>query len=88
MIGLYDRLALSLKAQAEYVVLDVEAVAAVPAGTDLVAAATLPLGGLTSAQALDIAAVEPGHTLLVLCVAGGCPSSRRRRAARSRCGRH
>ncbi|WP_329344952.1 hypothetical protein OG252_50975 [Streptomyces sp. NBC_01352] len=70
VIGLSDRLALSLKAQTAYVVLDVEAVAAVPAGTDLVAAATLPLGGLTSAQGLVIAAIEPGHTLLVLCVAG------------------
>jgi NADPH:quinone reductase-like Zn-dependent oxidoreductase len=48
--------------------------AAVSAGTDLVAAATLPLGGLTSAQALDIAAVETGHTLLVLCDPGALPA--------------
>jgi NADPH2:quinone reductase len=70
VIGLSDRLALPLKAQAEYVVLDADAVAAVPAGTDLVAAATLPLGGLTAAQALDIAAAEPGETLLVTGAAG------------------
>ncbi|MFJ2955618.1 NADP-dependent oxidoreductase [Streptomyces sp. NPDC087270] len=70
VIGLSDRLALPLKTQAEYVVLDADAVAAVPAGTDLVAAATLPLGGLTAAQALDIARVEPGDTLLVTGAAG------------------
>ncbi|MEW1693280.1 NADP-dependent oxidoreductase [Streptomyces sp. NPDC091265] len=70
VLGLSDRLALPLKAQAEYVVLDADAVAAVPAGTDLVAAATLPLGGLTAAQALDIAAAGPGDTLLVTGAAG------------------
>ncbi|AXI81022.1 hypothetical protein C7M71_030215 [Peterkaempfera bronchialis] len=39
VIGLSDRLALPLKAQAEYVVLDADAVAAVPVGTDPVAEA-------------------------------------------------
>ncbi len=70
VIGLSDRLALSLKTQAEYVVLDADAVAAVPAGTDLVAAATLPLGGLTAAQALDTTGAKPGDTLLVTGAAG------------------
>lgn len=70
VIGLSDRVPLSLKAQAEYMVLDADAVATLPAGTDLVAAATLPLGGLTAAQALDIAAAEPGDTLLVTGAAG------------------
>ncbi|MEU3412072.1 NADP-dependent oxidoreductase [Streptomyces sp. NPDC006658] len=70
VIGLSDRLALSLKTQAEYVVLDTDAVAAVPAGTDLMAAATLPLGGLTAAQALDITGAKPGDTLLVTGAAG------------------
>lgn len=70
VIGLSDRLALPLKAQAGYVVLDAGAVAAVPAGTDLVAAATLPLGGLTAAQALDLAGPQPGDTLLVTGAAG------------------
>jgi NADPH2:quinone reductase len=70
VIGLSDRLALPLKTQAEYVVLDAGAVASVPTGTDLIAAATLPLGGLTAAQALDIAAAEPGDTLLVTGAAG------------------
>ncbi|MFG3142537.1 NADP-dependent oxidoreductase [Streptomyces sp. NPDC048211] len=70
VIGLSDRLALSLKTQAEHVVLDVDAVAAMPAGTDLVAAATLPLGGLTAAQALDITGAKLGDTLLVTGAAG------------------
>lgn len=70
VIGLSDRLALPLKTQAEHVVLDADAVAAVSADTDLVAAATLPLGGLTAAQALDIAAAKPGDTLLVTGAAG------------------
>ena len=70
VIGLSDRLALPLKSQAEYVVLDADAVAVVPAGTDLVAAATLPLGALTAAQALDLAAAKPGDTLLVTGAAG------------------
>jgi NADPH2:quinone reductase len=70
LVGLSDRLALPLKTQAEYVVLDVDAVAAVPHGTDLVAASTLPLGALTAAQALDIAAAAPGDTLLVTGAAG------------------
>lgn len=70
VIGLSDRLALPLKAQAEHVVLDAEAVAAVPGSTDLVAAATLPLGALTAAQALDIAVAGPGETLLVTGAAG------------------
>ncbi|MFF2023503.1 NADP-dependent oxidoreductase [Streptomyces sp. NPDC058171] len=70
VMGLSDRLSLPSKAQAEYVVLDTDAVAAVPTGTDLVAAATLPLGGLTAVQALDIAGAKPGDTLLVTGAAG------------------
>ena len=70
VIGLSDRLALSLKAQAEYVVLDADAVAGIPAGMDLTAAATLPLNGLTAAQALDLAALGPGQSLLVTGAAG------------------
>jgi NADPH:quinone reductase len=70
VIGLSDRLPLPSKAQAEYVVLDAGAVAAVPDGTDPVAAATLPLGGLTAVQALDLVGAEPGDTLLVTGAAG------------------
>ncbi|MFD0578674.1 NADP-dependent oxidoreductase [Dactylosporangium darangshiense] len=68
--GLCDRPGLALKAQAEYAVLDAGAVALLPDGLDLVAAATLPLNALTAAQALDLAAVEPGGTLLVTGATG------------------
>ncbi|GAA3390829.1 NADP-dependent oxidoreductase [Cryptosporangium minutisporangium] len=71
VVGLSDRLALPVKAQADYVVLDADAVGHVPDGTDLVAAATLPLNSLTAAQALDLAAFRPGSTLLVTGAAGG-----------------
>ncbi|MEW1547855.1 NADP-dependent oxidoreductase [Streptomyces tsukubensis] len=70
VIGLCDRLPLSSKTQAEYAVLDADAIATVPAGTDLPGAATLPLGGLTAAQALDIADLRSGGTLLVTGAAG------------------
>jgi NADPH:quinone reductase-like Zn-dependent oxidoreductase len=71
VLGLSDRLALPLKAQAEYAVLDADAVGRLPDGVDLVAAATLPLNVLTAAQALDLAAPRPGQTLLVTGAAGG-----------------
>lgn len=71
VIGLSDRLALPLKAQAEYVVLDVDAVAPVPDGLDLVAAATLPLNVLTAAQALDLTELSASQTMLVTGAAGG-----------------
>jgi NADPH:quinone reductase len=70
VLGLSDRLALPLKAQAEYVVLDDTAVGALPDGMDLTAAATLPLNGLTAAQALDLTGLERGQTLLVTGAAG------------------
>ncbi|MER7408537.1 hypothetical protein ABT373_40445 [Streptomyces sp. NPDC000070] len=56
VMGLSGRPAPPLEAQAEYVVLGADAVAAVSAGTGLVAAATPPPGGLTAARARDIAA--------------------------------
>ncbi|MEV4757111.1 NADP-dependent oxidoreductase [Micromonospora sp. NPDC049559] len=72
VIGLSDRLALAAKAQAEQVVLDADAVAVVPPGTDLTAAATLPLNGLTAAQALDLLpSLTSGATVLVTGAAGG-----------------
>ncbi len=66
--GLSDRLALPAKTHAEQVVLDADAVASLPVGADLVAAATLPLNALTAAQALDLVR---GETLLVTGAAGG-----------------
>ncbi|WP_027945305.1 NADP-dependent oxidoreductase [Amycolatopsis taiwanensis] len=74
VIGLSDRLAIPLKTHAEYVVLDADAVAVVPPGTDLIATATLPLNGLTAAQALDLAELRPGQSLLVTGAAGGVGS--------------
>ncbi|MFI6990785.1 NADP-dependent oxidoreductase [Nonomuraea wenchangensis] len=70
VIGLSDRLDVPLGAQAEYVVLDADAVAAAPAGVSPVQAATLPLNGLTAAQALDGLDLDHGQTLLVTGAAG------------------
>jgi NADPH2:quinone reductase len=55
---------------AEAVVLDAASVAALPAGADPVAAATVPLNGLTARQALDLVAAEPGQRLLVTGASG------------------
>ncbi|WP_219498694.1 alcohol dehydrogenase catalytic domain-containing protein [Nonomuraea ceibae] len=70
VIGLCDRLDVPLGAQAEHVVLDADAVAAAPAGLSPVEAATLPLNGLTAAQALDGLGLDDGQTLLVTGAAG------------------
>jgi NADPH:quinone reductase len=69
VIGLSDRLDLPTKTQAEFVVLDNDAVAPAP-GDDLVAASTLPLNGLTALQALDLLNLKTGQTLLVTGAAG------------------
>jgi NADPH2:quinone reductase len=71
VIGLADRLDVSLGTYADYAVLDAGAVAPAPAGIPVEAAATLPLNGLTALQALDLLAVEPGQSLLVTGAAGG-----------------
>lgn len=70
VIGVRDRLDLSLGTYADFVVLDATAVAAAPARLSAVEAATLPLNGLTALQALDLPALEPGATLLVTGAAG------------------
>lgn len=58
-------------AQAEYVVVPADSVARVPEGiTSLVAAATLPMNGLTVRRALDVLALSPGRTLAVTGAAG------------------
>ncbi|WP_412541545.1 NADP-dependent oxidoreductase [Longispora sp. K20-0274] len=56
---------------AEYVTAPVDAIAAKPAGLDHVAAAALPLAGLTALQALDLAGVTAGTRVLVHAAAGG-----------------
>ncbi|MEU6245468.1 NADP-dependent oxidoreductase [Streptomyces sp. NPDC047024] len=70
VIGLRDLLDVSLGTYAEYVVLDVTAVAPAPRGVSPAAAATLPLNGLTAAQSLDALDLAPGDTLLVTGAAG------------------
>ncbi|ANN17645.1 NADPH:quinone reductase [Amycolatopsis orientalis] len=70
VIGLRDRPATALGTYAEYVVLDVDAIARAPRTVSLVEAATLPLNGLTARQALDLVALPPGATVLVTGAAG------------------
>ncbi|MEW9533318.1 NADP-dependent oxidoreductase [Microbispora sp. NPDC049125] len=70
VIGLSDRLPQPVKAQADYVVLDATAVAPAPAGVPAVRAATLPLNTLTAIQALDLAGLREGESLLVTGAAG------------------
>lgn len=69
VVGLSDRLDVPVKAQADFVVLDVDTVAR--HDLDPVAAATLPLNGSTAAQALDLLDLVPGRTVLVTGAAGG-----------------
>jgi NADPH:quinone reductase-like Zn-dependent oxidoreductase len=57
-------------AYAEYIVVPAESVAHVPSGADDVAAATLPMNGLTARRALDLLALAPGATLAVTGAAG------------------
>ncbi len=51
-------------------VLSGNSVVRVPAGTDAVVAATLPLNGLTARRALDVMALQPGQVLAVTGAAG------------------
>ncbi|KAA8890698.1 NADP-dependent oxidoreductase [Nocardia colli] len=70
VIGISDRLDVSLAAQADYVVLDAGNVAPAPTSVDPVAAATIPLNGLTAMQALAALELRHGETLLVTGAAG------------------
>lgn len=56
---------------AERVLLEAAHVAPCPAGLDAVRAGALPVGGLTSRQALDTLAIRPGERLLITGGAGG-----------------
>ncbi|MEU0563251.1 NADP-dependent oxidoreductase [Dactylosporangium sp. NPDC006015] len=58
-------------AQASVLFADPAWFAPVPAGTDLVTAATLPLNAVTAAQALRIAGLSAGRSLLVTGASGG-----------------
>jgi NADPH2:quinone reductase len=57
-------------AYAEYIVVSALSAARIPAGTDLVSAATLPMNGLTARRTLDQLALKPGDTLAVTGSAG------------------
>jgi NADPH:quinone reductase-like Zn-dependent oxidoreductase len=57
-------------AYADEVVVPAESVVRVPAGTDLVAASTLPMNGLTARRALDALDLRAGQTLAVTGAAG------------------
>lgn len=70
VIAMRDLLSASIGAPAEYVVLDSEAVASAPRSVSPVEAATIPLNGLTAAQALDLLALREGRWLLVTGAAG------------------
>lgn len=70
VIGLRDLMFTVPGAQAEYVVLDDTAIARAPRTASLTAAATLPLNGITAAQALELAELRAGQTLLVTGAAG------------------
>ena len=70
VIAMRDLLSAPVGAQAEYVVLDADAVAAAPRSVSPLEAATVPLNGLTAAQALDLLALGEGQWLLVTGAAG------------------
>ncbi|MFG2879319.1 NADP-dependent oxidoreductase [Streptomyces sp. NPDC048337] len=70
VVGLHYGAVKPLGTHAEYVVLDASAVAAAPAAVDTVAAAALPLGGLTAARALDQLGLGAGASVLVTGAAG------------------
>ncbi|MET8253634.1 NADP-dependent oxidoreductase [Micromonospora sp. NPDC005197] len=70
VIGLRDVLT-APGAQAEWVVLDEDAVAPAPRTVAPEVAATLPLIGLTAARSLALTGLESGRTLLVTGAAGG-----------------
>ena len=62
------------KAQAEYLVSDLNSIAPAPAGMDLTLASTLPLNALTASLALDHLRLRPRDTLLVTGAAGAVGS--------------
>lgn len=70
VIGIRDLLSAPIGAQAEQIVLDLDALAPAPATVSLVEASTLPLNGLTASQALDLLALKPDQWLLVTGAAG------------------
>lgn len=58
------------KAQAEYLVTDLNSIAPAPEGMDLTLAATIPLNSMTASMALDHLPLRPRGTLLITGAAG------------------
>jgi len=58
------------KAQAEYLVVHLNSIAAAPEGMDPTLAATIPLNAMTAAQALDHLPLRPRDTLLITGAGG------------------
>jgi NADPH:quinone reductase-like Zn-dependent oxidoreductase len=71
VIALSDWFTTLVGTQAEEVVLDASAVAYAPQRIAPEAASTIPLNGLTALQALDVLALEPGQSVVVIGAAGG-----------------
>ncbi|MFX0573232.1 NADP-dependent oxidoreductase [Nocardia nepalensis] len=70
VIGISDRLDVSLAAQADYVILAAQNIAPAPTSVPLTAAATIPLNGLTAVQALAALDLTPADSLLITGAAG------------------
>ncbi|MEV6337244.1 NADP-dependent oxidoreductase [Nocardia vinacea] len=70
VIGISDRLDVSLAAQADYVVLEAQNVAPAPTSVPATAAATIPLNGLTALQALAALELTATDSLLITGAAG------------------
>ncbi|MGW6983574.1 NADP-dependent oxidoreductase [Streptomyces sp. NPDC054932] len=70
VVGLHHGAVKPLGTHAQYVVLDATAVAAAPTTVDAVAAAGLPLAGLTAARAVDLLGLAPGSSVLITGAAG------------------
>lgn len=58
------------RAQAEYAVVSSHAIAHAPAGVDPLAAATIPLSGLTAAQSVELLGLNAGQTVFITGAAG------------------
>lgn len=68
--GLHVDLAAPSRTHAERVALPASAIAALPAGLDVVAAASVPLNSLTAAQALELMGTPQGRQVLITGAAG------------------
>ncbi|WP_159328087.1 NADP-dependent oxidoreductase [Streptomyces tendae] len=71
VIGLATGHRTPLGTHAEYAILPADGIAPAPMTLDDIHAAALPLNALSAAQALDMAALTPGQSLLVTGAAGG-----------------